>query len=479
MMQPRRPAFVLPGLAILAFATFLGFALVRLAQVEQDMRLNVDENMLWVVTQAQVASHRLDGDVHRLRQGNSEADPQLRFDILTSRLVLLDEGPQRRYLERLGFADSLDDLFIRLHAIEASMETLTPQNPTVSEAIQAELAPMARQLNRIANAVMVEEWEAVGARLDAHRDSMVQAIASVLGILVSGLLLVALLIINLRQRRAAQHELASHRDQLEEEIARHISRYKETADALARALSRERGVSEFYRSFAAMVSHQFRTPLAVIDSGLQRLLRRGDRMTLEDRQQRYTRLRNAVAHMTRLVESALTAARLDVGQLEATTAHCDLASIAQQVCQFQEEDAGTQRITFEPEGSPPLNVVCDRALLEQILANLVSNALKYSPPDTPITVRLDHDDENASCHVQDRGIGIPEEDLPRLFERFFRSRNVELTPGIGLGLNIARHLARLQRGDIKVVSREGEGTIFTLTLPLASELPLVTGGAKP
>ncbi len=473
MMQPRRPAFVLPGLAILAFATFLGFALVRMAQVEQDMRINVDENMLWVITQAQVASHRLDSAVHRHRLGYPEADPQLRYDILSSRMVLLGEGPQRRYLERLGFAETLEDLFIRLHTIEASMETLTPLNPAASEAIQEALAPMAGQLNRIANAVMVEEWEALGARLDAHRDGMVQAIASVLGILVSGLLLVALLIINLRQRRTAQHELASHRDQLEEEISRHISRYKETADALARSLDRERGVSEFYRSFAAMISHQFRTPLAVIDSGLQRLLRRGDRMTPEDRQQRYPRLRNAVAHMTRLVESALTAAQLDGGQVAATTTSCDLASIAQQVCQFQTEAAGTRRITLDPADSPPLNVVCDRALLEQILANLVSNAVKYSPPDTPITVRLDHDNENASCQVQDRGIGIPEEDLPRLFERFFRSHNVEQAPGIGLGLNIARHLARLHRGDIRVASREGEGTLFTLTLPLAAQ------GAEP
>lgn len=479
MMQPRRPAFVLPGLAIFAFATFLGFALVRLAQVEQDMRINVDENMLWVITQAQVASHRLDGAVQRQRLGYPEADPQLRYDILASRMVLLDEGPQRRYLERLGFADSLDDLFIRLHAIEASMETLTPRNPAASEAIHEALAPMAGQLNRIANAVMVQEWEAVGARLDAHRDGMVQAIASVLGILVSGLLLVALLIINLRQRRVAQHELASHRDQLEEEIARHISRYKETADALARALDRERGVSEFYRSFAAMVSHQFRTPLAVIDSGLQRLLRRGGQMTLEDRRQRYTRLREAVTHMTRLVESALTAARLDGGQVEATAAPCDLAAISRQVCQFQQEAAGTRCITLEPEVSGPLYVVCDRAMLEQILANLVSNALKYSPTDTPITVQLDHDFEYAICRVQDRGIGIPVEDLPRVFERFFRSRNVVATSGIGLGLNIARHLARLQHGDIKVVSREGEGTVFTLTLPLAAELPLVAEGAKP
>ncbi|EWH03986.1 PAS domain-containing sensor histidine kinase [Halomonas sp. BC04] len=474
-----------------------------------------------------------------------------------------------------------------MNAIEPLLENLAPGNLEAADRIHGKLKPVMMQLNRIANAVMIEEWEATGERLDEHRSSTLQVIASVVGIMLSGLVLVGLLLSALRQRASAQRALATHRNELEDQVERRtrdlsserkrlaaaietapdgfaafdtqgrlalanpqlaellpmstaslqlgrplasiiqdirgltrpeetqcdtlgtdqngslqcdleiqgqgwrqmmirqtddgghvlrvadITRYKQAALSLENALRREQGVSDFYRSFAATVSHQFRTPLAVIDSGLQRLLRRGEQMTPQDRQERYTRLRDAVAHMTRLVESALTAARLDGGQVEAEAAPCDLASITQQVCQLQEEAAGTRRITLESTASSPLLVICDRALVEQILANLVSNALKYSAPDAPITVRLDRNGEHASCSVQDRGIGIPEADMPQLFERFFRAQNVAAMPGIGLGLNIARHLARFQHGDITVDSRLGVGTTFTLTLPLAAE------GAEP
>lgn len=581
------PAYFAPLIAILAFVAFLSFSLVRLFQVEQDMRSNVSDNMLWVITQAQVASHRLDEAVSRRALGDDAAQPGLRFDVLTSRLVLLDEGPQQRYLEGLGFADDITMAFGQLDVIEPLLGNLQPGALDAADRIHGELKPMMMQLNRIANAVMIEEWEATGERLDEHRSSTLQVIASVVGIMLSGLVLVALLLSALRQRASAQRALATHRNELEDQVERRtrdlsserqrlaaaietapdgfaafdaegrlalanpqlaellpmsaaslqlgrplasilrdirgltrpeetqcdtlgttlngslqcdmeirgqgwrqmmirqtddgghvlrvadITRYKQAALSLESALRREQGVSDFYRSFAATVSHQFRTPLAVIDSGLQRLLRRGEQMTPEDRQRRYTRLRDAVAHMTRLVESALTAARLDGGQVEAEAAPCDLAAITQQVCQLQEEAAGSRRIALESMAPSPLAVLCDRALVEQILANLVSNALKYSTPDAPITVRLHRNGEHATCSVQDRGIGIPEADMPQLFERFFRAQNVATMPGIGLGLNIARHLARFQDGDITVDSREGEGTTFTLTLPLAA------GGAAP
>ncbi len=579
----RMPAYVAPLLVILAFAAFLTFSLVRLFQVEQDMRSNVSDNMLWVITQAQVASHRLDEAVNRRVLGDVAARPGLRFDVFTSRLVLLDEGPQQRYLERLGFAGDITTAFEQLHAIEPMLESLQPGALGYADRIHGKLKPVMIQLNRIANAVMIEEWEATGERLDEHRSSTLQVIASVVGIMLSGLVLVGLLLSALRQRTSAQRALATHRNELEDQVERRtrdlsserkrlaaaietapdgfaafdtrgrlalanpqlaellpisatslqhgrsldsilrdirgltrpeetqcdtlgtalngslqcdleilgqgwrqmmirqtddgghvlrvadITRYKQAALSLENALRREQGVSDFYRSFAATVSHQFRTPLAVIDSGLQRLLRRGEQMTPQDRQERYARLRDAVAHMTRLVESALTAARLDGGQVEAETTPCDLVAITQQVCQLQEEAAGSRRISLESTAPSPLLVICDQALVEQILANLVSNALKYSAPDAPITVRLDRNGEHAICSVQDRGIGIPEADMPQVFERFFRAQNVAAMPGIGLGLNIARHLARFQHGDITVGSRQGVGTTFTLTLPLAAE----------
>ena len=591
MAWRRRPAYALPALAMIAFVGLLTFSLVRLFQVEQDMRSNVSENMLWVITQAQVASHRLDQEVHRLTLGDSAARPALRYDVLTSRLVLLDEGPQRRYLTALGFAERIDDAFARLAAIEPRLDAVAPDAPAAANFIHAELKPLMQDLNRIANAVMVEEWEATGERLDKHRNSTLQVIASVVGLMLCGLALGYLLIGALRQRRAAQQALAEHRDQLEVVVERrtqdleaarqrvvaaidtapdafaafdaddrltlvnpkltqmlpdasrrlplgcslahaltvlidcddngelegvanqrrertlrcdlhidelgwlqmtmtrsrdggHVMRladitpYKQASKALERALQRERGVSDFYRSFAAMVSHQFRTPLAVIDSGLQRLQRLGERLDDTQRQQRYQRLRESVAHMTRLVGSSLTAARLDGDQIESAATPCDLGPLVEQCCRLHDEASCTPRICLNLQQGEPVIACCDPVLFEQIFTNLLSNALKYSPDDSHVEVCLGHDELGVYCTVRDHGRGIDEADQARLFERFFRSSNATDQPGIGLGLNIARHLARIQRGDIEVHSRPGAGATFRLRLPHADTATVETGGAR-
>jgi signal transduction histidine kinase len=575
----RLPAHFAPLLVIIAFATFLAFSLVRLFQVEQDMRENVDENMLWVITQAQVASHRLDEAVNRLARGDETANPGLRFDNFVSRLELIAQGPQQRYLADLGFSDAIKEALLGMQAIEAVLEEMAPGDLTLADQVHDELAPLLLKFNHMANAVMIEEWEATGLRLDKHRESLLQAIASIVGILLSGVVMVGLLLRTLSQNTAAKRALANHRVELERQIEHRtsdleaerarlaaaietapdgfaafdtegkltltnpqlaellpyaagpihdqplaavldtirsqagmdtareattagtqgsslqcdmeipgqgwrqltlrptwdgghvlrvadVTRYKQAALSLEEALQREQGVSDFYRSFAATVSHQFRTPLAVIDSGLQRLQRRGDNMPHEERHQRYERLRDAVAHMTRLVESALTVARIDGNQVSHRPDHFDLVAIVRHTCQLQEEAMGSQRIFLQPDAPSSLRVRCDRALVEQILANLLSNALKYSPPDSPVTVQLASQDGMALCRVTDQGMGIAPDDMPHLFERFFRSRRAATAPGIGLGLNIARYLARIQRGDITVSSREGAGATFCLTLPL-------------
>ncbi|MDR9440531.1 MAG: HAMP domain-containing sensor histidine kinase [Halomonas sp.] len=462
----RFPAYLVTSLAILAFTAFLAFALIRLFQVEKDMRDNVDENMLWVVTQAQVASHRLDQAVNRRALGDTDEDPELRLDILSSRLTLMDDGPQRRYLAARGLEAPLNTALDHLDALRTSVEDTATAERFRPQAMAPHLDGLMTRLNRIANAVMMAEWESTGARLDTYRSSLMQVIGSVVGITLSGLGLMLLLIHALRQRRIAQRALTAHRDQLEVEVARHISRYKTTADALARALNRERGVSEFYRSFAAMVSHQFRTPLAVIDSGLQRLQRRAPPFTAEQRSERYQRLRNAVAQMTRLVESSLTAARLDGQQVEARPACHSLAAIVDHLCRLQTEASGIDRLTTR-HASPEVLAWCDRALTEQVLANLISNGLKYSPASHCVHVTTAREGNQAICRVLDNGPGIPHAEQDRLFERFFRGNNASGTDGIGLGLNIARHLARIQQGDLEVSSNTGEGTTFTLRLPAA------------
>ncbi|MEQ5801907.1 HAMP domain-containing sensor histidine kinase [Halomonas sp. H10-9-1] len=460
------PAYALPSLAIVALTAFLAFALVRLFQVEQAMRSNVDENMLWVVTQAQVASHLLDQAVNRRALGDSEEDPELRLDILTSRLTLMDEGPQRRYLAAEGLEPRLDEALAQMHALREAATTARGEARFAPERLTPHLDALMDSLNRIANRVMIVEWESAGARLDTYRSSLEKVITSIVGIGLSGWILVMLLVTALRQRRAAQRALTTHRDHLKQEVAHHIHRYRRAAEALAQALDRERSVSEFYRSFAAMVSHQFRTPLAVIDSGLQRLQRRHHQFTAEQRSGRYTRLREAVAQMTRLVESSLTAARLDGKQVDPNLGRHSLWDIVDHLCRQQWEATETRRLQTQ-HGTPEPLAWCDRVLTEQVLANLIDNALKYSPEGRPVCITTAREGDHVTCRVTDFGPGIPADEQPQLFERFFRGSNATGTDGTGLGLNIARHLARIQHGDLTLESTLGEGTHVTLWLPAA------------
>jgi len=572
--RPLAPRYLLPSLAIFALLAFLSVSLVRLLQLEKDMRLHVDENMLWVVTQAQVAGHRLVDDLHLQHHGDTDANPALRYDILVSRLTLMNDGPQRRYLEALGLAAVLDQTLSTLSQLEPKLRTA---NRLVdSAAIHRLLTPLLSNLNSMANAIMVEEWESAGTRIDIYRENMIQVIGLIVGILISGLALVALLIQALRQQNKVQYALALHRDQLEQDVLRRtsdleaerqrvvtaietapdgfaafdnqnhlvlinpqfsrllplpstipipgqrlhtllkeiqmiaqiedgcpdrfeldttghlqcdldiaeqgwrqltlcstrdgghvirvadITRYKAAAKSLERSLQLERGVSEFHRSFASMVSHQFRTPLSVVDSGLQRLLRRGAVMDQREQQQKLQRMRESVAQMVRLLESSLTAARLDSGDVPLQTQPQDLQALIQQYCLLHEQDHS--RIQIDTDASSPI-ALCDPTLVEQILSNLFSNAIKYSPADSPIRVRLGASGQRVYCAIEDEGVGISSKDRSRLFERFFRSKSAAGYPGVGLGLNISLNLARIQRGDITVDSIEGKGATFTLWLP--------------
>lgn len=248
-----------------------------------------------------------------------------------------------------------------------------------------------------------------------------------------------------------------------------ITPYKNAAIGLENALQRERGISDFYRSFAAMVSHQFRTSLAVIDSGLQRLMRRHLDYRTDERDARYRSLRETVAHMTELVDASLLTAQLDAGQVSSHQQPHDLIALINKVCYLHQETAGNDRppvtFTVHPAALKTLLVSCDKALTEHIIDNLLTNARKYSPHGNPINVALSHDAQWAYCHVSNQGTVIEESEQAHIFERFYRGANSGNEQGLGLGLNIARTLARIQQGELALLTSTADATTFQLTLP--------------
>ncbi|HHY03417.1 MAG TPA: HAMP domain-containing histidine kinase, partial [Paracoccus sp.] len=266
-----------------------------------------------------------------------------------------------------------------------------------------------------------------------------------------------LLISDVTARRDAQKEIADHRDHLEQLVE---ARTRE----LDAALTRERATAELYRNFGTMISHQFRTPLAIIDSALHRLMRRRDLLTPDEVLERGSNARQAIARLTRLVESTLDAARLDAGQIEVRSQPCDLRKI---IAQIYSDQAGERELLVQPCNDEPVMACCDPVHVENILTNLVTNAVKYSPAGTPVIIELAGVGAQIECVVTNQGTLENSGERNRLFERYFRGSNAEGRPGIGVGLYMARMLARLQGGDV-LLRNSDPGTIrLALRLPRA------------
>ncbi len=243
-------------------------------------------------------------------------------------------------------------------------------------------------------------------------------------------------------------------------------RLKKQADKLQAALKKEMELNDLQRQFVSMASHEFRTPLAIIDSTAQRLERRKARLDEAELSTRVFKIRRSVQRMTELMESTLSAARMDAGKVQLKISDCHIKTLIEKVCLRQQEIAINHKISWQLEGLPE-TVKCDCGSIGRVMANLLSNAVKYSPDSPDIHVEGAVAGGDILVHVRDYGLGIDEEDQPRLFERFFRAKTSTGIAGTGIGLNLAKLLVREHGGDIALQSRKGEGSVFTIRLPVA------------
>ena len=130
--------------------------------------------------------------------------------------------------------------------------------------------------------------------------------------------------------------------------------------------------------------------------------------------------------------------------------------------QYVAEDKGIQ---FHFSAEDDLKIDVDRSRMGQALSNLIDNAIKYSPDNSPIHIEAFKEDDRVVIRVKDRGIGIPEEELPRIYDRLFRGKQVRTQRGLGLGLNLVKAIVVAHEGRIEISSEPGKGSIFTITLP--------------
>lgn len=222
------------------------------------------------------------------------------------------------------------------------------------------------------------------------------------------------------------------------------------------------------RRFVADVSHELRTPITAIQSHLDLIERYG----LKADDPSLKAVRSETQRMSRLVGDLLMLAQADLGYLPIVESDVQLDSLVLEI--FEQAlilSKGNVRVHLGNLDTALVTGDADR--LKQLLLNLVTNGIKYSPEGSKLTISLDTDEHFAHVHVADTGEGIPPEDLPNIFDRFYRvdKARARAQGGAGLGLSIAKWIAEAHHGDITVESVEGEGTTFTLHLPLKDDEP--------
>ncbi len=246
---------------------------------------------------------------------------------------------------------------------------------------------------------------------------------------------------------------------------RDITRHKTAERELRTALEREKQLSDLKSRFVAIVSHEFRTPLATIQTSSDLLYRYSDRLTLERRNEIILRIQSQIQRLIALLEDILTIANADSFGLMLDIDTVDLIKFCGGVIRFMGNSlAQTHSILFQYSPNS-LSVELDPKLIKQALVSLLSNAIQYSYDGSPVDLIISATDADAIIEVRNQGAGIREENLPGLFDPFYRAHNGEEGSGTGLGLAVVKRVIEAHHGTVAVESKQGVSTRFIITIP--------------
>jgi signal transduction histidine kinase len=227
-------------------------------------------------------------------------------------------------------------------------------------------------------------------------------------------------------------------------------------------------------AFLAAAAHDLKNPLAAIKGVAQLLSRQAARGQSDKIEPGLAQIDAVATHMTRLINELIDVSRLEMGsEIDLNFAQGNLPALIRQVVEEHQRSTDRHRLRVEAD-DPRTTGYWDMDRLERVFANLISNAIKYSPQGGDVVIAITRDDgpsgPEAVVTVKDTGLGIPADDLPRIFERFFRGRNTErIISGTGIGLSGVKHIVERHGGSITAESCEGDGSRFTVRLPLAPQ----------
>jgi heavy metal sensor kinase len=234
-------------------------------------------------------------------------------------------------------------------------------------------------------------------------------------------------------------------------------------------LARLQAAFDQLRRFTADASHELRTPLTAIRSVGEVALQ--DQKSVPEYRDVIGSMLEEVDRLTRLVESLLALSRADAGQIQLQRTHISLLALAREAGSMVEVLAEEKGQQLDIDGDASLAVDVDRLILRQALVNLLDNAIKYSPANSQISVRVGKGADNqATVDITDHGPGIPREHQAHVFDRFYRVDKARTREwgGAGLGLSIARWAVQAHAGELTLKSEEGQGATFRISLPLAN-----------
>lgn len=249
-----------------------------------------------------------------------------------------------------------------------------------------------------------------------------------------------------------------------------IDEIKKAEAEILKAYEKEKELGLLKNRFVSMISHEIRTPLTSIMLSTDLLRRHGENLKKEEREKYYDKIQATVLRITKLLENVLTISRLEEGKFDFHPETIDLIDFCNSIAENIEfNTSGKNRIRVISIGEKK-EVVVDENLLGLAITNLLSNAVKYSYQGEEVIVEINFEMNRATIKIQDKGIGIPKDELPFLFQSFFRASNVGNISGYGIGLSIVKKCIEAHNGTIDVESELGKGTTFIITIPTNQEI---------
>ena len=277
-------------------------------------------------------------------------------------------------------------------------------------------------------------------------------------------------IIDITARRQAEEKLKNYSVELEKQVKNRtlileeaINELEKTKKNLNIALEKEKELNELKSRFVAMASHEFRTPLTTMMSSLSLVTKYGEQNDKDNQIKHVGKIKNSINNLTDILNDFLSLSKLEEGKIDNMPEELNLkAFLSEIVSEMRTMAFEKQELIEVYEGKEV--VFIDKKLLRNVMFNLISNAIKFSPSGGKIIISCFVSEKSIKITVKDSGIGISKEDQKHLFERFFRGHNATHIQGTGLGLSIVAKYAELMNGSVFIESEENKGTTFIIEL---------------